>query len=132
MKSRAASFAAEGFWVAHLDAAEAALSGGRLDEAADWVTRAAAVDRWNGTMAWHQRQRLKIERGLVAMAQELGEREFCYGNAFSLADIAAGYALGYVDLVLPDVAWRATHPNLARLAERLAQRESFQKTLPHT
>jgi glutathione S-transferase len=79
---------------------------------------------------WHQRQRLKIERGLAAMAQELGEREFCYGNAFSLADIAAAYAVGYMDLVLPDIPWRSTHPNLARLAERLAQRESFSKTVP--
>jgi glutathione S-transferase len=81
---------------------------------------------------WHQRQRLKIERGLAAMAQDLGEREFCYGSAFSLADIAAGYAVGYMDLVLPDTDWRAAHPNLARLAERLSQRESFRKTLPQS
>jgi glutathione S-transferase len=81
---------------------------------------------------WHQRQRLKIERGLAAMSKDLGEREFCYGARFSLADIAAAYALGYMDLVLPDVDWRAAHPNLARLAERLAQRESFRKTVPQT
>jgi glutathione S-transferase len=61
------------------------------------------------------------------MARELGDREFCYGARFSLADIAAGYALGYLDRVLPDIDWRAAHPNLARLAARLAQRESFRK-----
>lgn len=81
--------------------------------------------------AWHDKQRLKIDRGLAAMAKGLAEREFCYGNRFSLADIAGGYALGYLDLVLPDIDWRAAHPNLARLAERLDQRDSFRKTVPH-
>ena len=77
------------------------------------------------TADWHRKQRLKIERGLAAMAKALGEREFCHGDRFSLADIAAGYALGYLDRMLPDVDWRSAHPNLARLAERLAQRPSF-------
>lgn len=84
------------------------------------------------TPEWHAKQRLKIQRGLAAMAQELGEREFCFGTRFSLADIAAGYAVGYLDRVLPDVDWRAAHPNLARLAERLAKRDSFRKTVPQT
>ena len=81
------------------------------------------------TPAWHEKQRLKIQRGLAAMAGELGEREFCYGTGFTLADIAVGYALGYLDRMLPDIEWRSAHSNLARLAERLAQRESFQKAL---
>lgn len=79
---------------------------------------------------WHARQRLKIDRGLAVMAKDLGEREFCHGERYSLADIAAGYALGYLDRVLPDVDWRSAHPNLARLAERLALRAAFRKTLP--
>jgi glutathione S-transferase len=79
---------------------------------------------------WHQKQRLKIDRGLAVMAKELGEREFCYGSRFSLADIAAGYALGYIDRMLPHIDWRTPHPNLARLAERLAKRESFIRTMP--
>jgi glutathione S-transferase len=82
------------------------------------------------TAKWHQRQRDKIERGLATMAKDLGEREYCFGNRFSLADVAAGYALGYLDQVLPDMDWRAAQPGLARLAERLAKRESFSKTLP--
>jgi len=81
------------------------------------------------TPAWHEKQRLKIQRGLAAMAGELEEREFCYGTGFTLADIAVGYALGYLDRMLPDIEWRSAHSNLARLAERLAQRESFQKAL---
>ena len=76
---------------------------------------------------WHDRQRLKITRGLAVMEKDLGEREYCYGKGFTLADIAAGFALGYIDKVTPDIEWRGSHPNLARLAERLAKRESFQK-----
>ena len=77
---------------------------------------------------WHAKQRLKIDRGLAAMEKDLGNGEFCYGGRFGLADIAAGYALGYLDAALPQVAWRDTHPNLAKLAERLARRESFTRT----
>ena len=84
------------------------------------------------TQEWHAKQRLKITRGLAAMAKDLGEREFCFGDRFSLADIAAGFALGYLDQVLPDIDWRAAHPNLERLATRLGERESFKKTLPKT
>ena len=82
------------------------------------------------SVEWHAKQRLKIDRGLGTMSKELGEREFCYGTGFSLADIAAGYALGYLDQVLKDIDWRGAHPNLARLAERLAKRDSFRKTTP--
>lgn len=78
---------------------------------------------------WHARQRLKITRGLAVMAKDLGARTYCYGSAFSLADIAAGYALAYLDVSLPDVDWRAAHPNLVQLAQRLAERPSFRKTL---
>lgn len=81
---------------------------------------------------WHRKHRLKIERGLAAMASDLGNRTFCHGEAYSLADIAAGYALGYLDAVLPDVDWRTAHPNLAQLAERLAGREAFRRTVPQT
>lgn len=79
---------------------------------------------------WHQKQRLKIDRSLAAMEKDLGSRDYCHGNRFTLADIAAGYALGYLDGALPDIDWRSVHPQLSRLAERLAKRESFRKTLP--
>jgi glutathione S-transferase len=81
---------------------------------------------------WHARQRLKITRGLAAISKELAGGEFCYGGTFSLADIAAGYALGYLDRMLPDIDWRKAHPNLAALADRLGKRESFSKTVPKT
>lgn len=79
--------------------------------------------------AWFERHRAKIDRGLAVMAKDLGAAEFCFGGRFTLADIACGYALGYLDFALPDIDWRRTHPALARLAERLAPRESFSKTV---
>ena len=79
---------------------------------------------------WYEKQTKKIERGLGIMEQELGNREFCYGGRFSLADIAAGYAMGYLDRVWRRIDWRTPHPNLRRLAERLATRDSFRLTLP--
>lgn len=86
-------------------------------------------DRWESP-EWHEKHRLKIDRGLAAMEKELGTGDFCYGGRYTLADIAAGYALGYLDLVLPEVEWRKLHPNLVRLEARLAQRSAFRTTLP--
>ncbi len=82
------------------------------------------------SVEWYAKQRQKIERGLAVMSKDLGDREFCFGASFTLADIAAGYALGYLDQVLPDVDWRNTYPTLSQLATRLAARDSFRKTLP--
>ena len=79
--------------------------------------------------AWFDKQRLKIVRGLAVMEKDLGAGEFCFGGRFTLADIAAGYALGYLDFALPEVVWRNAHPGLERLAERLAARHSFSATV---
>jgi glutathione S-transferase len=78
---------------------------------------------------WYEKHRKKIVRGLAAMAAELGDRDYCYGERFTLADIAAGYALGYLDYILREIEWRAAHPNLGRLADRLGARASFRSTL---
>lgn len=80
--------------------------------------------------AWFARQRAKIDRGLATIEKDLGSGEFCFGGRFTLADVAAGYALGYLDQALPEVEWRTAHPPLRRFAERLAERKSFIKTLP--
>src|SRR6185436_3450549 len=79
---------------------------------------------------WFARQRAKIDRGLGVMEKDLGSGEFCFGGRFTLADVAAGFALDYLDQALPEVAWRAAHPALKQLSERLAKRESFSSTMP--
>jgi len=79
--------------------------------------------------AWFERQRAKVDRGLSVMEKDLGAGEYCYGGRYTLADIAAGYALSYLDHALPEVEWRKAHPALARLADRLAARKSFSATM---
>jgi glutathione S-transferase len=78
--------------------------------------------------AWIARQQGKIDRALQAMADDLVAKAWCIGDFFTLADIAVGCCLGYLDLRLPDVPWRRSHPNLERLAGKLAQRQSFRDT----
>jgi glutathione S-transferase len=60
----------------------------------------------------------------------LGERAWCCATHLTLADIAVGCALGYLDFRFPDIAWRAAHPNLMRLYDKLAVRQSFVDTAP--
>lgn len=77
-----------------------------------------------------ERQMLKVERGLAAMAKELGEGKWCVDDTFSLADIAVGCALSYVSLRLPDIRWEQQYPNLAKLHAVLNQRQSFVDSAP--
>ena len=79
---------------------------------------------------WIVRQEQKVFRGLEAMAEELGDKNWCTGEFFNLSDIAAGCAMGYLDLRFPEIEWRKAHPVLARLADKLSQRPSFKETLP--
>lgn len=77
-----------------------------------------------------ERQREKVARGLDFMEKELGDKSFCMGTHFSLADIAVGCALGYLAFRFADIDWPNTHPNLARLYEKLMQRQPFIDTIP--
>ena len=79
---------------------------------------------------WIERQLKKIELGIAAMANDLGDKPWCNGEAYTLADIGTGCALGYLDLRYANIDWRAQYPNLGRYYEKLAQRPSFQDTQP--
>jgi glutathione S-transferase len=72
----------------------------------------------------------KVDDALQAMSRGLAEKAYCGGTHFSLADIATGCALGYLDFRFPTIDWRARHANLARLYDKLAQRASFSDSLP--
>ncbi|OSZ64025.1 glutathione S-transferase N-terminal domain-containing protein [Hydrogenophaga sp. IBVHS2] len=107
---------------------------------ADGVLDAAVLARleatWAGrtdqqrSKAWIDRQIAKIEASLKSMSQGLGDKPFCSGNHLSLSDLAVGCALGYLDFRFPVINWRDPYPNLARLAEKLNQRQSFIDTRP--
>ena len=73
---------------------------------------------------------MRIDAALKSISQGLGEKAYCVGTHFSLADIAVGCALGYLDFRFPENAWRTDYPNMARLADKLAARQSFIDTVP--
>ena len=77
-----------------------------------------------------KRQMEKIERGLAVMSRDLDDKPWCTGNAFTLADIACGVALGYLDFRHGAYDWRVLHANLSKLAAKLAERPSFADTMP--
>ncbi len=93
---------------------------------AGWAGRTQA----QRSQAWIDRQMGKMAGSLKAMSQGLGERPFCAGTHFSLADVAVGCALGYLDFRFPQIDWRADYANLAKLSEKLSTRTSFVETQP--
>ena len=68
--------------------------------------------------------------GLAEMGRMLGDKPYCSGIHFSLADVAVGCALGWLDFRFPQIDWRSPYPNLADLHEKLEQRPSFAETRP--
>ncbi len=79
---------------------------------------------------WYEAQREKIRRGLAMMERELGDGAFCFGKSFTLADIAAGYALAYLEEGIPDFGWRSANPRLSRHYDTLSKRAAFRNTDP--
>jgi glutathione S-transferase len=109
-----------------------ALADGVLDAAilarleATWAGRTAE----QRSQVWIDRQMGKIATSMKAISQGLGEKAYCAGVHFSLADIAVGCVLGYLDFRFPQITWRADYPNLAKLDDKLALRQSFIDTKP--
>jgi len=81
--------------------------------------------------SWIARQREKVTRSLEFMSEQLGEKPFCTGTHFSLADIAVGTALGYLAFRFADINWQESHPNLGKLYNKLMLRPSLADTVPH-
>ncbi len=109
-----------------------ALADGLMDAAIlarmeqNWAGRTAE----QRSAAWVERQMSKVQAAVKAMSQGLGDKPWCSGNHFSLADIAVGCALAYLDFRFPAIDWRSDNPNLARLLDKLAARQSFIDTAP--
>jgi glutathione S-transferase len=111
-----------------------ALADGLLD--ASILARLEAT--WGGrsaeqrSQAWIDRQMSRVLGSLKAISQGLGEKPWCAGNHFTLADVAVGCALGYLDFRFPQIDWRSDHPNLKKLGDKLATRPSFIDSAPPT
>ena len=109
----------------------------RWEALADGVLDAAVLVRYENqrseserSAAWIERQTRKIRAGVRQMDRDVGDRPFCTGNGYTLADIAVGVCLGYLDFRVPQLGWHGAHPNVARLQAKLAERQSFIDTAP--
>jgi len=109
-----------------------ALADGALDASilarleATWPERSDA----QRSQPWIDRQMSRVHTALKAMSTGLGDKPWCAGNHFTLADVSVGCALGYLDLRFPHIDWRVDHANLKKLADKLAARPSFIDSAP--
>ena len=105
---------------------------------ADGVLDAAILVRLEKTLRpaeqqsdeWIERQMAKVHAGLKAMSSGLGDTPFCSGNHMTLADISVVCAVEWLSFRFPEIDWRSEYPNLAKLADKLAERPSFKDTIP--
>jgi glutathione S-transferase len=111
-----------------------ALADGLLDAAilarleATWPGRSTE----QRSQTWIDRQMSRVTGAVQAMARGLGDKPYCVGIHLTLADVAVGCALGYLDFRFPQIDWRTPHPNLQKLFEKLATRQSFIDSAPPT
>jgi len=115
----------------------AALPVRQAEALADGITDAAVAAFLEGMRpaerqdpAAIERQLGKISRGLAVLEARVAQRKGCAGEALSIADIAIGCTLGYLDLRFAHLGWRASHPQLAAWAAGLLARPSFTTTAP--
>jgi len=107
-----------------------ALADGLLDAATALVLERRRPAKQQSS-EWVERYNQKVEAALRVAAHDLGERAWCAGDSYSLADIALGCALGYLDFRFPDCGWRMQYANLVRHADKLFKRAPFQATAPY-
>jgi glutathione S-transferase len=109
----------------------------RWEALADGIVDAGALVRLESqrpmherSPAWVERQMGKVVRGLAEMDRNLNAKPWCAGNAYSLADIALGCCLGWLEFRMPQLDWKQAHSNLARHFAKLSERSSFAETTP--
>tara|TARA_B100000686_G_scaffold354244_1_gene463458 strand:+ start:1025 stop:1639 length:615 start_codon:yes stop_codon:yes gene_type:complete len=105
-----------------------ALSDGICDAASTIFLERKRPDSLQST-EWVSRQQKKVMLGLEVAARDLGDKKWCEGNVYTLADIALGCALCYLSFRFPEIKWRM-FPNLANLVDMLEDRPSFVETAP--
>ncbi len=107
-----------------------ALADGVLD-AGILVRSESARDKKERSKAWTDKQTARMQRAMDQLAKDLGERSWCHGERYSLADIAVGCCSGWLDFRKPgDIDWSAKYPPLAQHYRKLMERPAFSDTVP--
>lgn len=83
-------------------------------------------DRWLG------RQDRKSAGAMKAYAAYVKSANggWLVGGVYSIADIAVGCAIEWVEFLGVDVEWKSKYPELAAWWGKLSQRQSFKDTVP--
>src|SRR5436305_10927441 len=94
----------------------------RWEALADGVLDGGLLVRYEGlrekreqSKAWVDKQLARMHRGAAQMEAELADRLWCHGDRYSLADIAVGCCVGWLDFRKPGgVDWHAQYATLTR------------------
>jgi len=107
-----------------------ALADGVLD-AGLLVRYESLRDKSEQSAAWSAKQLGRIKRGMALMSADLGERPWCHAERYSLADIAVGCCLGWLNFRKPGgIDWLAEYPALAKHYDKLMERPAFADSIP--
>ncbi|WP_443190246.1 glutathione S-transferase N-terminal domain-containing protein [Pseudomonas indica] len=106
----------------------------RLAALADGLMEAALLVRYERAVRpfehqwddWAEGQLGKVRRALTALEAHAEQLQ----SPLNIAHITVACALGYLDFRFAEIAWRETHPGLAKFQETFAARESMQTTIP--
>ena len=107
-----------------------AIVDGVMDAGATIGTELRFHDEAGRSAVFLSRLQGKIDAGLAALERQLAGRPYLCGESLSLADLAAGCHLGFMQARMPQCLKAAAFPGLTRLARELAGRESFKATAP--
>jgi glutathione S-transferase len=109
----------------------------RWEALADGICDAAVAAMLEGRRPEQQQSQANIEkqlekvtRGLEVLNLDITKKKWCVNETFSLADIALGCMLGYLDLRFNHLNWQDKYPNLAKHYSLLIKRPSFKQTMP--
>ena len=81
--------------------------------------------------SWVGKQVARMHRGVALIAKDLEGRAWCHGDRYSLADIAVGCCMGWLDFRQPgEVNWAKEYPGVERHYRKLMERAAFADTVP--
>jgi len=110
----------------------------RWEALADGVLDAGLLVRYESlrpekerSAAWAGKQAARMHRGLAQLQADLGDKPWCQGERYTLADIALGCCLGWLGFRKPGgVDWHAEYKGLAKHYDKLMERPAFADTVP--
>lgn len=107
-----------------------ALADGTMDAVGASLYEMRFHDEATRSQAWLDRQRGKVDGGFGALEKMLGNREWCVGDALSLADIAIACHVTFISLRAPRFFPTERYPGLGELTKKVEMRESMKITAP--